>query len=392
MLPLRGTVIETNAHYESSHSRVMRFSNPECFSGSLNDVALIKSDQDAKKIDKNHKSLFFIGRSDYPNIDKNKYDYFIANDTFGYLEFGDIIGYEPRSNKFRSLYRSSSKHNSFFVTERCNHFCLMCSQPPRNVDDGWLIDEIIEALPLVKPETKSFAFTGGEPLLEEQKFIRALATCKEYLPNTAIQVLTNGRAFSRTTTADAWAGVLHPNLTAAIPIYSAIDYLHDYVVQSKGALNESILGILNLKERNQKVEIRIVLHALTAPRVFETIKWISRNLPFVDHVALMGLENTGFALANNDVLDIDPADYMDVLEVAVKYLSSEGINVSIYNLPICVIAPSIRKFSVQSISDWKQGYLDKCNICIEKSKCAGFFQTGKLKISRAIKPITEKTE
>jgi His-Xaa-Ser system radical SAM maturase HxsC len=389
MLSLRGIVTETNALNDTGHHRVIRFSNPECASVSLNDVALIKSDQDAAKLDKNHRSLFFIGRSDYPDIDKNKYEYFIANDTFSYFEVGDIIGYEPQSNKFRSLYRSSSKHNSFFVTERCNHYCLMCSQPPKNVDDGWLIDEIIEALPLVKPETKSFAFTGGEPLLEEKKFIRALAICKEFLPNTAIQVLTNGRAFSRTTTADAWAGVSHPNLTAAIPIYSAIDHIHDYVVQSKGALNESILGILNLKERSQKVEIRIVLHALTAPRVFETIKWIARNLPFVDHVALMGLENTGFALANDDVLDIDPADYMDVLEAAVKYLSSEGINVSIYNLPICVIPPSIRKFSVQSISDWKQGYLDECVYCIEQSNCAGFFQTGKLKISRAIKPISK---
>ena len=188
-------------------------------------------------------------------------------------------------------------------------------------------------------------------------------------------------------TSEAWAGVSHPNLTAAIPIYSAIDHIHDYVVQSKGALNESVLGILNLKEKQQKVEIRIVLHALTAPRVLETSKWISRNLPFVDHVAIMGLENTGFALANHDILYIDPADYVSELEGAVRLLSSEGINVSVYNLPLCVLPFSIRKFAVQSISDWKQGYLDECNDCHEKHNCAGFFQTGRLKISRAIKPI-----
>jgi hypothetical protein len=40
----------------------------------------------------------------------------------------------------------------------------MCSQPPRDIDDGWILDEIKSALPLVDPDTKSFAFTGGEPL------------------------------------------------------------------------------------------------------------------------------------------------------------------------------------------------------------------------------------
>ena len=80
---------------------------------------------------------------------------------YGYLSDGDILGYQPLSCRFRTLYRRSSSHNSFLVTERCNHYCLMCSQPPRDVDDRWLLDEIGAALDLVDPQTKSFAFTGG---------------------------------------------------------------------------------------------------------------------------------------------------------------------------------------------------------------------------------------
>ncbi|MBI3854766.1 MAG: carbamoyl-phosphate synthase large subunit, partial [Planctomycetes bacterium] len=64
-----------------------------------------------------------------------------------------------------------------------------------------------------------------------------------------------------------------------------------------GAFDEAVLGILRLKDHGQRVEIRVVLHAITAPRLRETCTWIARNLPFVDHVALMGLENTGFAIA-----------------------------------------------------------------------------------------------
>jgi hypothetical protein len=61
-------------------------------------------------------------------------------------------------------------------------------------------------------------------------------------------------------------------------------------VQAKGAFDETILGILKLKDRGQRVEIRVVLHALTAPIIEDTDRWIARNLPFVDHVALMGLD------------------------------------------------------------------------------------------------------
>ena len=90
----------------------------------------------------------------------------------------------------------------------------------------------------------------------------------------------------------------HPSLTVGIPIYAVVDHVHDYVVQAKGAFDETVLGNPKLKDKEQRVEVRVVLHAITVPRIVETCTWIARNLPFVDHVALMGLENTGFAIAN----------------------------------------------------------------------------------------------
>ena len=61
------------------------------------------------------------------------------------------------------------------------------------------------------------------------------------------------------------------------------------------------MGVLKLKDKGQRVEVRVVLHAITAPRIAATCRWFARNLPFVDHVALMGLENTGFAIANDEL-------------------------------------------------------------------------------------------
>ncbi|RYD39556.1 MAG: His-Xaa-Ser system radical SAM maturase HxsC, partial [Verrucomicrobiaceae bacterium] len=112
-----------------------------------------------------------------------------------------------------------------------------------------------------------------------------------------------------------------------------------------------------------------------------------RNLLFVDHVALMGLELTGFARANLDRIWIDPADYQSELVEAVGILDRAGMNVSIYNSQLCVLDRSLRPFARRSISDWKNEYMPECEGCDAKAACGGFFSSAKLRYSRAIQPI-----
>lgn len=308
-------------------------------------------------------------------------------DRFGYLADGDVFAIEGKSLRLRVLYRRGSRHNAFLVTERCNHYCLMCSQPPKDIDDQWIVDEIGECIELIDPATETIGFTGGEPLLKWQRFIGVLAAMRDRLPETTVHVLTNGRAFALAEVVAAWAGVGHKKLTAGIPIYSAVDAVHDYVVQAQGAFDETVLGILRLKDKGQRVEVRLVLHAVTAPRLRATCAWFARNLPFVDHVALMGLENTGFALANEGALWIDPLDYRDDLAAGVDLLRAAGMPVSIYNLPLCLLDPSVWDVAAQSISDWKNDYLPECAGCVARAQCAGFFSTGRPRISRGIRAI-----
>lgn len=364
--------------------RSWRLRSPDSFPADDRDAALIADHNDWKlALARGYKLA--ISRDARP--DGVALSYVRVPAAFADLGDGDVLGIHPQSGRVRVLYRRSSRHNFFLVTERCNNYCLMCSQPPRKVDDGWLIDEIAESLPLVDPATPALTFTGGEPLTEWRRFIGLLELARELLPDTAVHVLTNGRAFSSPEVANAWAAVRHPRLSAGIPIYAAVDHVHDYVVQAKGAFDQTVLGVLRLKDRGQRVEIRTVLHAITAPRLRETCSWIARNLPFVDHVALMGMENTGFAIANNDTLWIDPLDYQEQLKAGVDVLSTAGVNVSVYNLPLCVLDPSIRPFAVQSISDWKNTYVEECEGCSARRDCAGFFSTGRPKFSRGIAAI-----
>ena len=214
-----------------------------------------------------------------------------------------------------------------------------------------------------------------------------IGACRDLLPHTAVHVLSNGRAFAATNVASAWAALGHPNLSVGIPLYAAVDELHDYVVQARGAFDETVLGILKLKDRGCRVEVRVVIHAITAPRLAETCRWLARNLPFVDHVALMGLENTGFAIANEEMLWIDPADYQEQLAGGIAALSAAGTRVSVYNLPLCVLPTPVRPFATKSISDWKNGYYPECDACDEKPNCCGFFTSGRPRRSRSIRAL-----
>ncbi|SHN66208.1 His-Xaa-Ser system radical SAM maturase HxsC [Bradyrhizobium erythrophlei] len=393
-LPLFGVAKSCAGFADDMPRTVVRLRSPEAAEpfGDY-DFALVKSTDDISQSLKNgRRSIFVIGDSaDISTPVASRFDRTISLPTnFDYLGPGDILGFHIPTKKFRTLFRENSRHNSFLVTERCNNYCLMCSQPPKDIDDRWILDEIKKSLPLVPKTTRTLTFTGGEPLSDWVDFIKILKDCRNLLPDTAIQVLTNGRAFANSEIVDAWKAIAHPSLIAAIPVYAAVDYLHDYVVQANGAFDETILGILKLKDRGQRVEVRVVLHAHTAPSIAETSRWIARNLPFVDHVALMGMENTGFALANEKSLWIDPIDYRESLAEGVQTLSATGMNVSIYNLPLCVIEPIIWPHAVQSISDWKNGYVEECEKCAQKSNCSGLFTSGRPRQSRGISAILNR--
>jgi His-Xaa-Ser system radical SAM maturase HxsC len=389
MLQLHGTATSIRGFDQATPREVIRLRSPVTEPESASDAALVRAPGDlAAASEHGFATVVTVGHADDSRAGDNSFGRALSvPEGFAYLDDGDILGLHAESKRFRALYRRGSSHNSFLVTERCNHYCLMCSQPPRDIDDQWILREIREALPLVDKGTRSLGFTGGEPLLDWQELVGALSDCRDLLPDTAVHVLSNGRAFASSVVTAAWADVRHPNLTVGIPIYSAVDSIHDYVVQAERAFDETVLGILKLKDKGQRVEIRVVLHAITAPRIVATARWLARNLPFVDHVALMGLENTGFAIANDKMLWIDPMDYRAELAEAVETLAAAKVSVSVYNLPRCVLERSVWPYAAQSISDWKNDYLPECDHCDEKPRCSGFFTTGRPRYSRGIMPI-----
>jgi len=309
---------------------------------------------------------------------------------FSYLGDGDVVRVTPQTNAVRTVYRRRSGQNFILTTERCNNYCLMCSQPPKRDDDSWLVDDILRLLPLIDRSTPELTLTGGEPTLLGEQLFRILEACKSWLPETAIHILSNGRAFADASYARKYAAVAHHDVMVGIPLYSDIAGLHDYVVQADGAFDETIRGILNLKALGQRVEIRVVLHQQTYRRLPQLAEFIARNLRFVDQVALMGLEMTGFTRANLTDLWVDPISYQSELSDAVEHLTLHGVRVWIYNHQLCILSRELWPFARKSISDWKNEYMPECKGCSMMADCGGFFSSARLRYSDHIKPFTSK--
>jgi His-Xaa-Ser system radical SAM maturase HxsC len=315
-------------------------------------------------------------------------DCYVLAPELRYLAHGDVVRVEPARRGLTALYRRASNSNTFLLTERCDNFCVMCSQPPRPDDDLWRVHELMNVIPLVSPDTTEIVFSGGEPALLGNHLVRLLETMKRVLPRTAVHVLSNGRRFSDALFARSLADVRHPDLMIGIPLYSDLPEDHDYVVQAKGAFDQTVRGILNLKRCGVRVELRFVIHRDTYVRLPAFAEFVARNLLFVDHVALMGLEMTGFAKTNADALWIDPVEYQPQLVEAARTLDRAGLNVSIYNHQLCVLSSFLHRFARKSISDWKNHYLEDCTPCHRKDECGGFFASSTVRRSAGIVAIS----
>lgn len=314
-------------------------------------------------------------------------DAYVIGPSLHYLAEGDVVRLDPQRRTVMALYRRASPSNSLLVTERCDNFCLMCSQPPREQDDSWVVEELLrEVIPLLSPDTRQLGITGGEPTLLGERFLALIEALQGQLPRTALHVLSNGRAFANASLARRLGRLGHSDLMVGIPLYGDLPEQHDYVVQARGAFDETIRGILELKRAGVPVEVRFVIHRETVQRLPEFASFLARNLCFVDHVALMGLEQVGFAKTNLDGLWVDPLDVQDELVSAVHTLQRAGMSVSLYGQQLCVLPAALHAVARKAISDWKNVYAPECAGCRLQEQCGGFFASSVERKSRGITP------
>ncbi len=309
------------------------------------------------------------------------------------FSYGDIISISVKGRIHRH-YRTASHNNAFLVTEVCNNLCIMCPQPPKpaRIADPFQLEASVAAtIDLLDddhlPET--LCITGGEPTMLNEGLIRIVGKIAQRSPLTLIHLLTNGRFFYYESYVAHLAAAARGNLLVGIPLFAHVSDIHDYIVQSSGAFDQTLTGLLNCYKQGISIELRIVLHQKTIEYLPDLAEFIAKNLFFVKHVALMGMENMGYAKLNWSALSIDPWDYKDTLSAAVDTLQLYGIEARIFNLPLCVVNSDVHDICAKSISDFKNTYPPVCAQCIKHDDCGGFFDsaTDKFFLTQHITPF-----
>lgn len=302
-----------------------------------------------------------------------------------HLNEGDIILKEENGAVTR-LWDISSYENALMVSHQCNCRCLMCPQPPQPAPDG-LLEFNLRILRLAKgSQVSNIGLTGGEPLLRPNDLITLLAACKRLFPAASVSILTNGRRFKDHSLVKKIAAVNHPRLEFGISLQADHAPIHDAIMGAPGSFRDTVLGLHNLALARQRVEIRVVLMKQNVERLPQLAEFIYRNFPFAVHIAFMGLELTGYAKENLDTILIDPTQYIPQLREAIQILHQRDLNVSLFNLPLCLLPPELHPFAKDSISPWKKAFLPQCQLCKLQPHCPGLFATSTHQ-SAAIQPF-----
>ena len=310
-------------------------------------------------------------------VDEQELCEFREGDVVLITKKGDII----------FLYEINSLHNAIFATERCNHRCIMCPQPPIETEANKTPFNL-KLISLIDVNTREIGITGGEPTMIGDELFEIIRQIQKYQPRAAISLLTNGVKFADKSFAMKLAMCKHHDLQIDVPIFSDIADEHNYIVGAK-TFYKTVQGLYNLALFNLQIGLRVVIHKLTYLRLPQLADYIYHNFPFVSQVAFMQMETTGNAHTNLNELWIDPFDYNEELKQAVLLLTNRGIRTFIFNAQLCVLPPEMRDFAIPSISDWKDEYLPECDGCKLREKCGGLFASNAKHHSTHINPNFE---
>lgn len=274
------------------------------------------------------------------------------------------------------VFNIESNDNTLFVTSQCNNRCLMCCQPPSLKNDiESCFNRNIEIIKNSPQGISDIGISGGEPTLLGDKLPELIKIIRKKYPYVHIHILSNGRLFKDYTLAESVKNAAQTNITIGVPLHSDYENDHDYIAGVKGSFQETMYGLYNLYNCGIDIELRIVINKQNYIRLPQISEFIFKNLPFVSWVAFMAMEETGYCIKNRDIIWCEPLEYAKELEKAVVNLSEWNIDVSIYNIPLCLLNNRIKTFAQQSISDWKTKYISVCDNCLVKNQCCGLFST-----------------
>ena len=300
----------------------------------------------------------------------------------------DVFEIDENGNAYQ-YYNNDSLDNAIIVTSKCNSNCLMCPAAESIRKNGikMRINDLLEISKYIPDNAVHLTITGGEPFLLEKDIFTLLSFLKNKFIHTEFLLLTNGRAFSIKNYSELLAQTIPIKTIVAIPLHGYDAITHDYVTQTPGSFYQTFIGLKNIISMGINVELRIVVSKLNANYLNKIADLIISEFPDVLCVKFIGLEMLGNAAKNNDIVWITYNDAFEKSRMAIEKLINNGIDVGIYNFPLCAVDKEFWSICEKSITDYKIRFANECDICSVKDACGGIF-AGSIRLAKeSVKPI-----
>ena len=342
---------------------------PRVFSLALNEK--IKLDLEKSKLDfiyvLNNQIIIFPEK-EIISEQEDAIDFFMKCNNYDVFE-----SYEDGT--FIRVYDNTSDENTFFITEKCNSNCIMCPMPEecRRRGNTSNIETLIEIANHIPDDIDYITITGGEPFIVGKKIFELLEVCRDRFNNTDFQILTNGRIFAIKEYCNLLIDKMPNYTTIGIPIHGSCEEVHDMITQSPKSFNQTLKGIKNLLKNKVNIEIRIVISKLNIMDISNISELIVNEINDVNHICIMAMEMTGSAYTNREKIWIGYKEAFKEIKSAIDNLINAGINVRLYNFPLCTVEDKYRTLCCRSISSWKVRYGEVCDKCRLKELCCGVF-------------------
>jgi len=273
------------------------------------------------------------------------------------------------------------------LTDECNLQCKTCPLTRTNRSAAPAEHEYIARIKTLPSCVKHITLTGGEPLLRREMLLNVIETIMEVLPQTRIQLLTNGLGFADSDFALSIVARSKNSLRIGIPIYGPTASLHDNIVGLPGAYERLNRAISNITDAGGTVDLRVVVSRLNAAVLPDIAGYVTTTHPNIDRILFMGLEMRGIARHYHQEIWSSPREHHMLLESAIMTCVRERKRVALYNYPLCTISDSYWSLCKDSITKSKKHFLPECNYCLVKNYCCGTFFSNRRLAANYISPI-----
>lgn len=295
-----------------------------------------------------------------------------------------------RDFKFEWVYKEGSDA-VLLLTNKCNENCIMCpcTLTWRQIKTDLGRDYNLELLDYFPSDISHLCLTGGEPTLIREGLFDVLDKVNKLFPYTHVQMLTNGRTFANKSYFEKLQEHFLRTIVFGIPLYGSTPEKHDLITQVPGGFKQTVLGIHHLLGCHQEVEIRIVASKLNYYDIENIAYMIVSEFKGISSVKIMGLEMMGMAAAHQEDVWIDYQKAFKYSKEAIKILIRHGIDVQLYNFPLCKVERGYWNICSQSITPSKIRYSETCQYCLVKDMCGGVFGSTLKVTQMTLDPILE---